>query len=202
MTCFRARVEGVCSSIGRGTQRFRGYEALEPTGLRVQFGPFVEGEIDDEKAGRRQFLAHLFTRFDVAGRDEHKGEFVQPGIMADNEQGVRIRRCLFDEVEDFMGRGAIQPLDGRSGRRRLECGSSELPGFPGPGRRRRHDPIRSKSMCRHISADAGRILAAAFDQLAASVFRAWFGAFGLGMAKKEKAAHGHAMDFGGRAGTV
>ena len=50
MTCFRARVEESVASIGPGIQRLRGYEALEPTGLRVQFCPFVEGEIDDEKA--------------------------------------------------------------------------------------------------------------------------------------------------------
>ncbi len=43
----------------------------------------------------------------------------------------------------------------------------------------------------------GGILAAAFDQLAAPVLHAGFGAFGLGVTKKQKAAHGHAMDFGG-----
>jgi len=48
----------------------------------------------------------------------------------------------------------------------------------------------------HVSADASGILAAAFDQLAASVLHAWFGTFGLGMAKKQKSSHGHAMDIG------
>jgi hypothetical protein len=57
-------------------------------------------------------------------------------------------------------------------------------------------------MGRHISADTGGILAAAFDQLAASILHAGFGAFGLGVAKKQKAAHGHAMDFDVSAATV
>ncbi len=65
--------------------------------------PFVEGKIDDEEAGSRQFLAHLLTRFDVAGCDEHNCEFVQPGVMADDEQGMCARRGLLDDVEDFMG---------------------------------------------------------------------------------------------------
>ena len=50
MTCFRARVEESGASTGRRTQQLRRNEALEPAGLRVQFCPFVEGEIDDEEA--------------------------------------------------------------------------------------------------------------------------------------------------------
>ena len=49
----------------------------------------------------------------------------------------------------------------------------------------------------HVSADLGGIRASALNEFAGPVLHARCGAFGLGVAKKQKSAHGHAMDIGG-----
>ena len=49
----------------------------------------------------------------------------------------------------------------------------------------------------HVTADLGGVRAPALNEFAGLVLRAWLRAFGLGVTKKQKSAHDHAMDIDG-----
>jgi len=54
------------SSISGRLDQARTDETLQPARIGAQPRPVVEGKIDDDEAGRRQFFVDAFARFDVA----------------------------------------------------------------------------------------------------------------------------------------
>src|SRR6187551_3133236 len=42
--------------VGRGFQRARNHEAIEPSAAAVQLGPVIDREVDHREAGGREFL--------------------------------------------------------------------------------------------------------------------------------------------------
>ena len=82
---------GLLSQFAAAAKRFRGDEAFKATALGMQLAPVVEGEIDDNEAGCRQFFPQPLTGLHVAGRDQHHRELVEAGIVPDNQKRVRGR---------------------------------------------------------------------------------------------------------------
>ena len=173
----------VIGSIGRSGERFRGHEAFKTAALGVQLTPVVESKIDDRKAGRRQFLPQPFTRFDVAGRDQHGCEFVETGIVPDDQKRVRGRGGFLDDAKDCMSGRVIKPINRGSLGRRAECGGRKFPGLLSARGGRRHNLVGNECVGGQVGADPGGVLAPALHQFAGTVFHARFGAFGLGVTK-------------------
>ena len=130
----------------------------------------------------RQFLPQPFTRFDVAGRDQHGREFVETGIVPDDQKRAWPGRFL-DDAKDCMWGSVIKPINRGSLGGRAECGSRKFPGLLSARRGRRHDLVRNERVGGQVGADPGGVLAPALHQFAGTVFHARFGAFGLGVTK-------------------
>ena len=171
------------ASISGCRQRFGSNEALQPPGLRMQFSPIVECEIDDHQTASGHFLPQAFAGFDIARCDEHQCDCVQTGIVTQDEEALGGGRGCLDDTKDVMGRCVVKPFD-RSGRRgRLEGGSCEFPGFLRACRRGGHHAVRYQGVGCHIGADRCGILLSALHQPACTIFHAGFGTFSLGVTK-------------------
>src|SRR3984957_12560649 len=78
------------SLIGGSADQTRRDVSFEPAGAVMEFRPVVEGEIDHDQPGGRQFFVEAFTGFDVARADQFGGEIVQSRIVTDQQQRASI----------------------------------------------------------------------------------------------------------------
>lgn len=82
-----------------------------------------------------------------------------------------------------MGRCVIEAVNRVCSEPGVEYAAGELPSLLRTLGWRRDHPIGDQSVGGHISADLGRIIASALDQLASTVFHAGFRTFGFGVTK-------------------
>ena len=124
----------------------------------------------------------------VARGDQLHRKIVEPGIVTDNEEGVRLARFA-DDANECLRSGIIDALvidrprcfgKGRRGQR---------PGLLRPFRGRDQSEIGNEVVMHHIGADDRRFGAAAFHQPAVAIALARRGALGFGMAKQHQTAH-------------
>ena len=109
---------------------------------------------------------------------------MQSRIMADDHQGMRQGRRLFDDGEDGVRGRIIKPLDRLCGRRRAQGGRGEFPCLLGALGGRYHDAIWDQGMGRDKRADHSGVIFAAFGQGTGAVLHPGFRLFGLGVAKQ------------------
>jgi hypothetical protein len=80
MLFWRRLREQARPSIGCLRDQARSDEAIEPSCTWTQARPVVEGKIDDDEAGRRQFFVDALACLFVPGRDQCHREVVQAGL--------------------------------------------------------------------------------------------------------------------------
>src|SRR3974390_3571650 len=77
-------------------ERLRRHEALQPAGMRMQPGPAIYREIDDDQAGGRELFRQPLAGLDVAGRDQQAREVVQTRIVPDPQERGRRGWRIFE----------------------------------------------------------------------------------------------------------
>ena len=138
-------------------------------------------------------FAQPLTGLHIARRDEHHRELVEAGIVPDNEKRVRGRADLLYDRQNRLSGCVVKPLDRGRRRRRTERGGSGFPGFQSARGGRRDHTVGDEGMGSHISADFCGVFPSTIHQFTGAVFYPRFGAFGLGVTKQQKSAHGHGM---------
>src|ERR1051326_431850 len=89
MRLYMAQVRAAENSFSGGGDQARTDETFEPAGMRMQQPPIVEGKVDDDQPGGRQFFGDALARLDVAGGDERDREIGNARIVGDPEQRAR-----------------------------------------------------------------------------------------------------------------
>ena len=87
-------------------QQLRTDEEFEPAALERDVAPVVDGKIDHGEPAGRQVVGQRLASGLVAVRGQAERQFMQAGIVADDQQAARIlRRSAWTMPQDIAGIG-------------------------------------------------------------------------------------------------
>ena len=67
-------------------------------------------KVDDREARGRELLVQALARLNVARGDQRQRGFVNPRVVADDQQGVNLGRGLAQQSEDRLRLRRVEPL--------------------------------------------------------------------------------------------
>src|ERR1700722_15369503 len=171
-----------------GPNQPRADEALQAARVRMQAGPVVERQVDDDQPRGGQPLRDPFARFHIPRCDQLDGEVVEAGVMADQHNGC----CAFglgQQIHQPLRVSVIDAFLADSFRCFGKAVRQERPALLGTGCRRYQRKVRFQTVMRHVGANKGGVVAPSLGELAVAVSLTRLDPFGLGVAQQHKTAH-------------
>ena len=88
------------ASIGSDFEHARNQEVFEPSRAWMKLLPTVDGEIDHGEPGGRKFFPQPLAIVRRARRDQQRCQFLQAGVMTDNQKRMDALIYAPHHVED------------------------------------------------------------------------------------------------------